>query len=183
MACYDNQEGNAYLVRDNVVRAYPFSELHHAWVGNSSASTLTPSVTYTLPEHFQDMVVAGRELKVIGGQAFYLTNIGVMKRMPNEKWSLVEPNVPPSLQFVPFLREQRKVLLGTLVAQLPAIFMYCLELAVLAFFVYCLRYKLTLKPPTSTNGTYELTPPTSTPKLGPPTARTSILAFAKSSHS
>lgn len=40
--------------------------------------------------------------------------------------------------------------------KVPPILVYSLELAVLAFFVYCLRYKLTLKPSASA---YELTAP------------------------
>lgn len=182
MACYDNAEEIAYLVRDNIVRAYPFTELLQAWLGNTSTATLTPLRTYGLPVYYQDMVISGRELKVVGGQAFYLTNIGLMKRLPNEKWSLVEQNVSLSTQFVPFLKEQRKVLLSTLLTQLPSIFMYCLELAVLAFFVYCLRYKLTVKRPTGTSEAYELAPPT-TSKRGPPASRMSILTIAKPSHS
>jgi len=182
MACYDNVEGNAHLARDNVVRAYPFSALLQTWSNNSSASTLAPTFSYVLPAYYQDRVLSGRELKVVDGQVFYLTNIGLLKRMPDEKWSLVDNNMSLTMQFVPFLKEQRKVMLGTLLSQLPAVFMYCLELGVLAFFVYCLRYKLMVRPPTATNGTYELAPPT-TSKPRPPTARISILTIGKPPHS
>lgn len=177
-AAYDNVDESAYLITGRDVRQFSFAELVNAWsaaAADNETAQLEPRQTFKLPSHYHDMALAGSEVKVVGGQLLYRTNVGVFARRNDGTWEMLRSDIfARNEQFIAFPKtRESNVRLSAVLSHVPPIFMYCLELAVLLFFVYCLRYKLTMKPAGGATGTYELSPP----------QQTGVISFPKIVHS
>lgn len=167
---YDYTDGSAYLCTGRQLKRYRFADLLDVWMNkNHSGQLPTSEQNLTLPSFFKDF-------QVVKQRVFFTSDNAILKLEEDNRWDVVTILPHLDVQFVLFQRSAPQDSAGgirwDISATVPSFAFYALELGLLIFLVYCMRYKLTLRAGGSGNingvtsgggasgHAIELTPPT-----------------------